>query len=171
MLVKSVKKWTLAEQHGTLTEDDIRNRQVHDAGRKETKEQRRLDEAITSASEDVIMLSFDLENVFALPRTSASSAYYKRKLNVYNMTMIDYKSKQPYCVIWDESQTGRAGNDMACAVAVLLNQVMLKKSFCSPYHPMVRFLRVAEQEQYNVIHVANFPARKSLSFKYNSSLL
>ena len=33
-----------------------------------------------------LLVSFDLENVFAIPRTTVSSKFYKCKLNFYNLT-------------------------------------------------------------------------------------
>ena len=47
------------------------------------------------------LASFDLENVFALPRNTVSSAFYKRKLNSFNLTAVEARSKQAYIVIWD----------------------------------------------------------------------
>ena len=47
------------------------------------------------------LASFDLENVFALHRNTVSSAFYKRKLNTFNLTAVEARSKQAYIVIWD----------------------------------------------------------------------
>jgi len=34
----------------------------------------------------VAIISFDSENVLTISKTNAGSAFYKRKLNIYNMT-------------------------------------------------------------------------------------
>ena len=49
-----------------------------------TRKQRHIHEANSNLS--TILVSFNLENVFALPRTSVPSAFYCRKLNTYNLT-------------------------------------------------------------------------------------
>ncbi len=55
----------------------------------------------------------DLENVFSLHKTNVSSAFYKRKLSVYNLTAINIRTKKAYCALWCETTSGRAGNDIA----------------------------------------------------------
>jgi len=53
--------------------------------------------------------------------------FYKRKLNVYNMNGHLSKNNQmkALCVVWNESQSGRAGNDMASAVYRMLQEVFV----------------------------------------------
>ena len=52
------------------------------------------------------LASFDLENVFALPRNTVSSAFYKRKLNTFIFTALEARSKQTHIVIWIKQQLG-----------------------------------------------------------------
>ena len=37
-------------------------------------------------NEDMVVVAFDLENVITCPRANISNFFYKRKLNVYNLT-------------------------------------------------------------------------------------
>lgn len=64
------------------------------------------------------VICFDLENVLPLPKTNVESAFYKRKLNMYNMTvhLQIMPHSQVYCALWHEGIVGRSGNDMASAV-------------------------------------------------------
>ena len=71
-----------------------------------------------------LIVSFDLENVITCPKAETSCFFYKRKLNVYNLTAHVSKTKQGYCAIWSENTFGRAGNDIASAVINILNLVV-----------------------------------------------
>ena len=56
---------------------------------------------LASCDPSTIVVSFDVENVFALPQNSVSSAFYKRKLDTFNLTAVEARSKQAYIVLWD----------------------------------------------------------------------
>ena len=69
-----------------------------------------------------LMVVFDLENVITLPKSEGGSFFYKRKLNLYNLTVMT-SSKQGYCALWTECMSGRAGNDIVSAFIQILNKV------------------------------------------------
>lgn len=75
-------------------------------------------------NEKVLVVSFDLQNVIALPRANVSCFFYKRKLNLYNMTAHVAKYKHVYCGIWTEVQSGRSGNDIASAIFKVLCEIL-----------------------------------------------
>jgi len=50
--------------------------------------------------------------------------FYKRKLNLYNLTGHLSRGRQGYCMLWHEGQAGRGGNDIASAVVEMLNKVV-----------------------------------------------
>ena len=93
---------------------------AHIRGKLETKEERDRDRA----SIDTFAVCFDLENVFALPRANVSNFFYRRKLNVFNMTAHCSVDKQGYGAIWNEAQSGRSGNDIASSVMKLLHVIV-----------------------------------------------
>lgn len=70
-------------------------------------------------------MCFDLQNVLTCPKGDVKIFFYKRKLNVYNMTahLSFNNTKTVYCTIWSEALQGRAGNDIASAVFKILNRV------------------------------------------------
>lgn len=73
---------------------------------------------------NTIVVCFDLENVINLPMTNVGCAFYKRKLNVYNMTAHVNVSSGVYCAIWNEALVGRSGNDLASAVIFILTKIV-----------------------------------------------
>lgn len=104
-----------------MTEEDRARRDEHFKRKEETRAQRKND---LEECNNSLVISFDLENVFSLPRSNVSSAFYKRKLNTYNLTAIVHKSKKGYCSIWSEDRSGRAANDIASALISNLNAIL-----------------------------------------------
>lgn len=115
------EEWKAAADPG---EEQKTNYEHHLQGKRETKDERRNDRD----NKDAFCVCFDLENVFALPRANVSNFFYKRKLNVYNMTAHCSVDKQGYGAIWHEGQSGRAGNDIASAVMRLLDAIVVDRS-------------------------------------------
>ncbi|GFN73733.1 DNA repair protein rhp54 [Plakobranchus ocellatus] len=65
---------------------------------------------------------FDLENVLAMPRTTVSNFFHKRKLSVYNLTVHCSVDKNVFCAVWNEAENGRGGNAIASALLKVLDQ-------------------------------------------------
>ena len=108
---------------GKITPAEVEKHEKHISSKIATREERHADTA--NADRHNLVVSFDLENVFSLPRTTTSSAFYKRKLNLYNLTAVVNRSRKGYCAIWTEAQSGRGGNDIASALLKLLQQIVL----------------------------------------------
>ena len=70
------------------------------------------------------VLCFDLENVSTCPRANISIFFYKRKLNVYNLTAHMSLNKRIYTAIWVEHQTGRCASEIASALLKVLERVL-----------------------------------------------
>ncbi|KAJ8931160.1 hypothetical protein NQ314_015974 [Rhamnusium bicolor] len=58
-------------------------------------------------SENFIVAVYDLQAVLQCPRGDVSSFYYTSKLNVFNLTVFELKSKEIECFLWDESEGHR----------------------------------------------------------------
>lgn len=91
------------------------------------KEERDNDRAMYSkgkpASGDTAVLSFDMQNVFSLPKAEISNFFYKRKFNCYNLTAHCSWNGMTYCAFWHEAMSGRAGNHIASALSKILYAV------------------------------------------------
>lgn len=81
-------------------------------------------ERLTDKEGRVPVLSFDLQNVISCPRAEISSFFYRRKLNVYNLTAQLSSSKTVYCALWPETSSGRSGNDLASAMKKIMERVI-----------------------------------------------
>lgn len=71
---------------------------------------------------------FRLAKQYSFTKSKRKLFFYKRKLNVYNLTAhaSDGATKQGYRAIWNEAMCGRAGNDIASAVIKLLTKICNK---------------------------------------------
>ena len=100
----------------------ITKHDCHKDDRKFTKSERDSDRA----NEDKIVVCFDMQNVIMCPRSNVSNFFYKRKLNVYNLTAHCSKDKTCYNVVWNEAMFGRGSNEIASALTLVLERVVEK---------------------------------------------
>jgi len=113
------ERYNMAVKSETMTEDLCAEFEEHNLKKKGARATREFDRKRKEAN--VLVLSFDLENVITVPKADISSFFYRKKLNVYNMTACVDRTKQGYCAIWNEGRSGRGGNDMASAVTKILD--------------------------------------------------
>ena len=70
-----------------VTVEDKNKYALHIQSKIETKQERDNDHSMDkSASNDTAVICFNIENVIALPRSNISSFFFKRNLNLYNLT-------------------------------------------------------------------------------------
>ena len=74
---------------------------------------------------DLVVISFDLQNVVQFLKAEISSFFYKRKLNVYNLTahVKSNKTIKKYCVVWPKVTSGRTDNDLASGLIKIFDDV------------------------------------------------
>lgn len=108
----------------TEAEKDIFDKHLNE--KRYTKAERDVDRQ--NIDMNTAIICYDLQNVFTLPKMYVSNFYYKRKLNVYNLTgtlIKSNKDKITYCAIWNESCCGRSGNVIASALIKILNKIVI----------------------------------------------
>ncbi|KAE8742103.1 hypothetical protein FOCC_FOCC012377 [Frankliniella occidentalis] len=64
-------------------------------------------------TEESRVASFDLQQVLACPQMTAGTVFYKRQLNVYNLTIFDCFKKQGINHMWTEIEAGRGANEIS----------------------------------------------------------
>lgn len=70
------------------------------------------------------ILTFDLQNVFSLPKANVGHYYYRSKLNCYNLTAHCNINNNVYNAIWHEFISGRGGTHIASALVKILKKVV-----------------------------------------------
>lgn len=71
-----------------------------------------------------MVFRYDLQNTIALPTSTVSIAFYLRKLNLFNLTGYCSSNGKTYCSFWDESRSGRGGNDLASAHNLIIQKAI-----------------------------------------------
>lgn len=70
------------------------------------------------------VITFDLENIFSLPKANISCFFYTSKLTVYNLTAHCNANKSATNATWDETKNGRSGDDLASALIKILKTIV-----------------------------------------------
>ena len=65
-----------------------------------------------------------MQNVITCPRANVSSFFYKRKLNIFNLTAHCSLDKKAYNALWAECIAGRGANEIASALQVILCTIL-----------------------------------------------
>lgn len=61
-------------------------------------------------------MCFDLQQVLHLPISNDGAVFYKRIFAVYNLTFYNIASKECYCFIWNECDSGRGASEISIAL-------------------------------------------------------
>ncbi|XP_072399630.1 uncharacterized protein [Diabrotica undecimpunctata] len=96
--------------------------QNHVKGKEESKMEKNRDRE--TVEENTAFISFDLQNVYSLPKANVSNFFYKRKFSVYNLTGYCSKNKKTYCGVWHEMISGRTGNHICSSLLKILDQIV-----------------------------------------------
>lgn len=118
-------KCFLFNQKTAPSHEEILVYETHQQEKTACKADRDIDRSNIDPS--TCILCYDLQRVIGLPKGNASSFYYKRKLNLYNLTgtaIIPHEKKITYCAIWTEAHSGRSGNDICSALIRILNELV-----------------------------------------------
>ncbi|KAL4708255.1 hypothetical protein ACJJTC_002338 [Scirpophaga incertulas] len=75
--------------------------------------EKRLDKMIAKSNSETCVIAFDLQQCLPTPMLSTQSAFYKRQLWVFNLTIHDFETDNAYCYMWPESSGGRGANQIA----------------------------------------------------------
>lgn len=78
--------------------------------------------------DNVVVAVYDLQAVLQCPRGAVSTFYYVSKLNVFNFTIYELKSKAVKCFMWDESQANRGVCEIGTCVLKYLESLKEKAS-------------------------------------------
>jgi hypothetical protein len=113
------EEFVCAQKNDSMTERLNTSQNSHITSKDATMKERKIDREMKTA-----VICFDLQNVITLPRANISNMFYKRKLNMYNLTGHFSENKQGFAVLWHEGQSGRAGNDIASALTTMLSKVI-----------------------------------------------
>lgn len=103
---------------GKLSPEESEKHLSNNAQAKEERDKDRMMDPETA------VISYDLQNTIPLPKSFVSTFYYKRKFNVYNLTGRCNLNGVTYCAVWNETMSGRTGEDLASALFKIIHSVL-----------------------------------------------
>lgn len=78
---------------------------------------KRNDKEQSKDSKDITkVIMLDLQKCLPTPYLSNNQSFYYLKLWTFNLTIYDSTNNSSYCLLWDESEAGRGGNEIASAL-------------------------------------------------------
>lgn len=105
--------------------DIIEKHEKHLQRKKEGDDERYKDRNLKHReNNDTAVVTFDLENIFTLPKANVSCFFYTSKLTVYNLTAHCDITKSAVNALWDETRNGRSGDDLASALVRILKEIV-----------------------------------------------
>lgn len=69
-----------------------------------------------NAKDKTKVIMVDLQKCLPTPYLSNNQSFYFLKLWTLNLTIYDSTNNSSYCLVWDESEAGRGGNEIASAL-------------------------------------------------------
>lgn len=127
--ISLIQNLTLASMYQAQTDANKVTRTLqekfdaHKNDKSETREEWENDRKSTNKTEAIIC--YNLQNVLTCPRANVSNFFYKRKLNVFNLTAHCSLDKKSCNAIWAECIAGRGANEIASALQVFLSAVLM----------------------------------------------
>lgn len=108
-----------AKSAGVVTADMDTAKIDHDRRKDAARKSKESDKK----NPEVAVFTYDLQQVLTCPKLKVGQAYYKRKLNCYNLTFYNLKSNVGDCFFWHEGECGRGANEIATAVIKMLQKL------------------------------------------------
>lgn len=71
---------------------------------------------ICRSNANKITLCFDLQEILMTPYSNASVLFYKRKLNTFNLSIIDLSNNQAICNVWKEGIAARGSYEKGSCI-------------------------------------------------------
>lgn len=95
---------------------DVMEHESHIRRKELARKSKEEDKRNVSNQNTFTIAEFDLQQVMTCPKLNVASAYYLRKLNFYNFTVLDLQDNQGHCFCWSEFESNRGTNDIASAL-------------------------------------------------------
>lgn len=91
-------------------------------------EKRNNKEKSQLSTETTKVLMMDLQKCLPTPYLTNNQSFYFLKLWTLNLTIYDATEKKSFCMVWDESEAGRGGNEIASALLKWAEQSIANSS-------------------------------------------
>lgn len=96
------------------------NYETHARRKTEAMDMKKKD--MNSKEKDQVTATFDLQAVLMVPFAGDCKIYYKRKLSVYNFTILDSNS-DGFCHVWDKSNGMKGSSEIRTGLIIYMNNL------------------------------------------------
>lgn len=101
----------------------IKERDAHHKAAEESYEAKRRDKEVAKNDKRKAVFAFDLQQCLPTPYLKTSVAFYKRQLWSFNLTVHNLANNESTCFMWDETTSGRGGNQIASCLYQFISQL------------------------------------------------
>ena len=122
-LVKDRCDVCAAYKNGCFTEAEDEDYKKHIQMKEESRQLKHEVKAAVKINLCLAAAVFDLKAFLPTPSSVESCLYYKRKLNMYNLTVYDYRNRQGYFNVWAETTAMRGSDEIASCVYRYLERI------------------------------------------------
>ena len=105
---------------GSVSEEQY---QTHMNRKESARQEKDNDKKKAKEDASVHVCTFDLEQVLSTPNSSTSTIFYKRKLNVYNLSAYSLGTGSGLCVLWNETEGKRGSNEIGTSIFTYLQSL------------------------------------------------
>ena len=104
-------------------EEKEKQRETYEKHIQEKTKVRDIKEKLKNRHNDqMLVASFDLQQVIYLPRSNRCEVFYKRRLSCYNFSIFDIKLREATCFVWNESIAARGANEISSHLSRYLQE-------------------------------------------------
>ena len=89
---------------------------LHHCKAERAYQQLKEDTALSQASEDVDMITFDLQQSLPTPKLATNIVFYKRQMWTYNLGIHDCSNAKAFMFMWPESTASRGSQEVCSCV-------------------------------------------------------
>ena len=111
------------EENGTLTNEMIIQYNEHMDRKIKAREEKQFHKDYAKKTLSYHTATFDLQAVLQTPCSNVSQAYYKRKLNSFNLSVYSLGDARATCFTWNETDGNRGADEIATSILLYIKSL------------------------------------------------
>ena len=96
---------------------------LHKRRELEALQSKEADKKIAKTDKGFRAITFDMQSILSIPHAGDAQIFYKRKLNVYNITIFEGHNSDAHCFLWDETNGGKGSFEVSTCLLKYLSSL------------------------------------------------